>query len=120
MNQQRHEFTITGAKVTLTERRYSGRTREYTAAPRLYVSVENDAETVIGNLMNRTRRPYNVYKTLIHGTTLGKHLDLSKLSWSQHIGRRCAYSKCGKACARVCQRLIRTTGLGRKPQAGKN
>ena len=89
MNQQRHEFTIAGAKVTLTERSYTGRTREYTAAPRLYVSVENDAETVIGNLMNRTRRPYNVYKTLIHGTTLGKHLDLSKLSWSQHAGCTC-------------------------------
>jgi hypothetical protein len=53
----------------------------------MYVSVAD--ETIMDNLANRKRRPYNVYKTLIHSSALASVLDLSKLSWSQHAGCTC-------------------------------
>ena len=63
--------------------------REYNAAPRMYVSAD---ETVLENLMNRRRRPYNVYKTMIRGSLLGQIFDLGKLSWSQYAGCSCPCS----------------------------
>jgi hypothetical protein len=56
----------------------------------MYVTIE--AESVLANLMNRKRRPYNLYKTLIHSSGIGDVLDLSKLSWSQHAGCSCPCS----------------------------
>jgi hypothetical protein len=76
-------------KLTLIERKwYKGTThREFFAAPRMYVSVTD--ETIIDNLMNRKRRPYNVYKTLLRGSLLEQVLDLGNLKWSQHAGCTC-------------------------------
>jgi hypothetical protein len=58
--------------------------REFQLAPRMYVRIQD--ETILDNLANRTRRPYNVYKTMIHSSNLGEIIDLSKLSWSQYAG----------------------------------
>lgn len=84
-----YEVTFPGGKITFMERKWSAHTRssEMSAAPRMYVSVTD--ETIMDNLANRKRRPYNVYKTLIHSSGLNKVLNLSKLSWSQHAGCTC-------------------------------
>jgi hypothetical protein len=58
--------------------------REFELEPRMYVTIKD--ETILDNLVNRTRRPYNVYKTLIHSSNLGEFIDLSKLTWSQRAG----------------------------------
>lgn len=79
---------IPGARVTIYTRHYSD--RDYTSAPRLYVDVEN--ETVLDNLANRKRRPYNVYKKMIRATALDQIFDLTKLSWSQKAGCSCPCS----------------------------
>lgn len=79
-------------EITITERKLSRDIRysEYSAAPRMYVHVEN--ESILDNLANRKRRPYNVYKTLIHGSLLGQIFDLGKLTWSQYAGCSCPCS----------------------------
>lgn len=91
---KRQEVTIPGGTVTVIARRrrdWSNRGyREYTAAPRMYVSVKD--ESLLDNLVNRKRRPYNVYKTLIHSSGLDKVLNLSRLSWSQYAGCSCPCS----------------------------
>jgi|688.fasta_scaffold1972892_1 hypothetical protein len=76
-------------ELTFIQRTWSKGTtwREYEAAPRMYMSI--DDETIIDNLMNRRSRPYNFYKTLIHGSTLNQVLNLGKLQWSQHAGCTC-------------------------------
>jgi len=84
--QRRHTVEFTGGSITFTERRYTS-SRELTAAPRMYVSIED--ETLMSNLANRKRRPYNVYKSMIHSSGLAGVLDISKLSWSQHAGCTC-------------------------------
>lgn len=59
---------------------------EYNEAPRMYVSV--DDETILENLENRRRRPYNVYKTMIAISDIDTALNLETLRWSQHAGCR--------------------------------
>ena len=82
---EKHEIKVKGATLTIIPRKnWGGRWSEYTQAPRLYVSVAD--ETILDNLANRTRRPYNVYKTLIHSSGIASVLDLSKLSWSKNAG----------------------------------
>ena len=56
----------------------------------MYVSVAD--ETIMDNLANRKRRPYNVYKTLIHSSDLASVLDLSEMRWSQNAGCACGCS----------------------------
>lgn len=81
----RTEIKVAGATVTIIERNYrGGRWSEFSQAPRMYISVAD--ESIMDNLANRKRRPYNVYKTLIHSSALSSVLDLSKLSWSQKAG----------------------------------
>lgn len=89
---EKHEIKVKGATLTIIPRKnWGGRWSEYTQAPRMYVSVAD--ETILDNLANRKRRPYNVYKTLIHSSAISSVLDLSKLSWSQHAGcKMCACS----------------------------
>lgn len=86
------KFTITvpGAELTVYPRRPGRRWRDYTAAPRMYVSVTD--ESILDNLANRRRRPYNVYKTLLRDLRLWGILDLGKLTWSQHAG--CSMCPC--------------------------
>ena len=92
--QRRHTVEFTGGSITFIERRSTGRgyasNRELLAAPRMYVSIED--ETLMSNLENRKRRPYNVYKSMIHSSGLAGVLDISKLSWSQHAGCSCPCS----------------------------
>ncbi len=88
MERQTHTLEIPGATVRINERRYQ-RGSEYNASPRMYVDIN---DTLFENLLNRTRRPYNVYKTLIHETDLHKYIDLGKLQWSQHAGCSCPCS----------------------------
>ena len=77
--------------ITFRERTFSHLSRkEYFASPRMYVHVSD--ETIAENMFNRKRRPYNVYKTLIHGSLLGQILDLGKLTWSQYAGCGCPCS----------------------------
>ena len=77
-------------KVTIHQRDSRLPWREYSAAPRMYVGVKD--ESILDNMMNRKRRPYNVYKTMIHGSLLGQMFDLSKLQWSQYAGCSCPCS----------------------------
>ena len=84
-----YEVAFPGGKITFMERKWSAHTRssEMSAAPRMYVSVAD--ETIMDNLANRKRRPYNVYKTLIHSSDIASVLNLSGLRWSQHAGCTC-------------------------------
>ena len=82
------EIKVAGATITVSPRTYHQNYHaDHYKAPRMYVSVAD--ETIMDNLANRKRRPYNVYKTLIHSSALASVLDLSKLSWSQHAGCTC-------------------------------
>lgn len=88
---KKYEIEIEGGKLTLIPRTYrGGRWSEYSQAPRMYVRVAD--ETILDNLANRKRRPYNVYKTLIHSSGLKSVIDISKLSWSQTAGCSCPCS----------------------------
>ena len=82
---------VPGATLEIIPRRHMTR-GEYSKPPRMYVSVSKASETVLDNLMNRKRRPYNIYKTLIHSSGIGSVLDLTKLSWSQYAGCSCPCS----------------------------
>lgn len=81
-----------GATITIRKRRYSyGYSRDFDKAPRMYVSVTD--ETILDNLQNRHRRPYNVYKTMIHASGVPTVLGLrDKLRWSQSAGCDCGCS----------------------------
>lgn len=81
---------IPGATLKFIKRSYAYDRRGYSAAPRMYVSVKD--ETILDNLMNRGRRPYNVYKTLLRSLDLNGVLDLGKLQWSQYAGCSCPCS----------------------------
>jgi hypothetical protein len=88
---QRFEIKVAGATLTIIPRSYHyGYKNDYFKAPRMYVSVAD--ETIMDNLANRKRRPYNIYKTLIHSSDIASVLDLSKLSWSQKAGCSCPCS----------------------------
>ena len=80
------KFEIPGGTLTIHQRSWyvGGRLSEMSKAPRLYVSVAD--ETIMENLENRKRRPYNVYKTLIHSSGLSDIINIDKLSWNQHAG----------------------------------
>jgi hypothetical protein len=86
MKNERFTIEIKGGTITVMPRRYYGNKDHY-KSPRMYVSVAD--ETVFDNIANRKRRPYNVYKTLIHSTNLASVLDLSEFRWSQHAGCTC-------------------------------
>lgn len=87
---------VPGATLTFIERRqptwglrmtageYNRDWREYKSAPRMYVSVGD--ESILENLANRCRRPFNVYKTMIHSSGIGRVLNLSQLRWSKNAG----------------------------------
>ena len=82
---KRFEIKVAGATITVIPRSYNYKYRsEYSQAPRMYVSVAD--ESIMDNLANRKRRPYNVYKTLIHSSDLASVLNLSELRWSQKAG----------------------------------
>lgn len=89
MESQRYECRLGDMKITLIERKWhrSTRSNEFYAAPRMYVNIKD--ETVYENLLNRRQRPYNAYKTLIHGSMLNQVLNLTPLKWSQHAGCTC-------------------------------
>lgn len=96
-------ISVPGAKLELIERSYpyyrpSTRRSRYTArdyrsdwadyiqAPRMYVSVAD--ESVLENLENRRRRPYNVYKKMIAASGISSVLNLQNLAWRQGAGCR--------------------------------
>jgi hypothetical protein len=88
---KKYEIKVKGATLTVIPRSYNNSYKnDYFKAPRMYVSVAD--ESILDNLANRKRRPYNVYKTLIHSSGIASALNLSKLSWSQHAG--CAMCPC--------------------------
>jgi hypothetical protein len=72
----------------------------------MYVSVAD--ETIMDNLANRKRRPYNVYKTLIHSSDIASVLNLSELRWSQKAG--CAMCPCSPGFVLSKQTLIDEDG----------
>jgi hypothetical protein len=97
MENDRITLKVNGAELTFIQRRrptwrnvyYTQRDwnrdwREYHQAPRLYVRVAD--ETILENLENRRRRPYNVYKKMIAASGIGSVLNLESLRWSQHAG----------------------------------
>ena len=86
MKNERFTIEIKGGTITVMPRRYYGNKDHY-KSPRMYVEVAD--ETVFDNIANRKRRPYNVYKTLIHSTNLASVLDLSEFRWSQRAGCTC-------------------------------
>lgn len=104
MKNERFTIDIKGATITVIPRRGYG--KEYSKAPRMYVSVAD--ETLMDNLANRKRRPYNVYKTLIHSTNLASVIDLSKLSWSQYAG--CAMCPCSPGFVLNSQNIVDDAG----------
>ena len=63
---------------------------DYGVAPRLYVDIKD--ESIFEHVVNRKRRPYNIYKTAIWGSELPQVLNLGKLSWSQYAGCSCPCS----------------------------
>lgn len=80
-----------GATITILPRRvYRGNWRDYSKTPRMYVRVED--ETVFDNLVNRKRRPYNIYKSMLRGSGVSKVLQLGNLQWSQKAGCTCPCS----------------------------
>lgn len=83
---------VRGAKLQFMPRVYSTYSgwKAYSQSPRMYVSVSD--ETVLDNLVNRKRRPYNVYKTLIHSSGISEVLNLNELRWSQRAGCTCPCS----------------------------
>lgn len=86
-------FTIEvdGATITIRPRRvYSNNWRDYSKAPRMFVYVKD--ETVMDNLVNRKRRPYNVYKSMLRASGVSKVLQLGNLQWSQKAGCTCPCS----------------------------
>jgi hypothetical protein len=91
MKDRKYVCRLRDVAIMIIERDlYSMTWREYSAAPRMYVSIED--ETVLENLMNRKRRPYSVYKTMMRGSLLGQIFDLGKLQWSQYAGCSCPCS----------------------------
>ena len=85
------EIKVPGATVTVMPRSYNyGYKKDYLKSPRMYVRVAD--ESVLDNLANRKRRPYNIYKALIAMSDLSSVLSLSKLSWSQKAGCACGCS----------------------------
>lgn len=89
---QRQTIEVPGATLEIIKRSpYRMGTRDGFKPPRMYVSVPD--ESMLDNLANRRRRPYNVYKTLIHSSGIGRVLNLgSPLRWSQHAGCSCPCS----------------------------
>lgn len=95
-NRARVTVKVEGAELTFIERRkpvwgyrmsqrdWTREWREYNEGTRLYVSVAD--ETLLENLQNRCRRPYNVYKRMIAASGIGAVLDLTGLRWSQNAG----------------------------------
>lgn len=81
-----NHYTCRLGSLTLDIREHG----DYGVAPRLYVDIED--ETIFDNLANRTRRPYNIYKTAIWSSELPQVFDLGKLSWSQYAGCSCPCS----------------------------
>lgn len=91
MESNKYTCRFRDIEVTIISRSLLSMTmREYSAAPRMYVGVKH--ETLLENLMNRKRRPYNVYKTLLRGSVLAQVFDLGKLTWSQYAGCSCPCS----------------------------
>ena len=54
---------ITEREVYWSRKDYRRILREYEEAPRMYIGFVNE-ETVLENIMNRTRRPYSVFKSM--------------------------------------------------------
>lgn len=82
-----YELKVEGATLTIRTRRYD---KGYDKAPRMYVGVSD--ETLFDNLANRKRRPYNVYKTLLHSSDVKRVLNVGNLQWSQYAGCSCPCS----------------------------
>lgn len=102
-NRQQTIINFEGGKIRLIERSFNWRyPREYEAAPRMYVDVAD--ETILDNLMNRRRRPYNEYKRMIRMSGLPTVIDLTKLSWSQKAG--CSMCPCSPGFILNPQRVI--------------
>lgn len=91
MSSPSYTLHVPGAKLEIIKRSpYRMGTRDGFKPPRMYVSVSD--ESVLDNLANRKRRPYNVYKTLIHSSGVASVLNLGALRWSQYAGCDCPCS----------------------------
>jgi hypothetical protein len=87
----RFTIEVDGATITVMPRSNNTKYwRDYVKSPRMYVSVED--ETVLDNLANRKRRPYDVYKKMLRSSGVGAVLDLNGLRWSQKAGCSCPCS----------------------------
>lgn len=95
---------VRGAKLQIIPRRWGSsiRASEHYAAPRMYVTVSD--ETVFENIANRKRRPYNIYKTLIHSSGISDVLDVTSLRWSQKAG--CTLCPCSPGFILNSQTLL--------------
>lgn len=92
MTSTRFTCTLKDMTITLTKREFTKHTTnaEWNKSPRMYISIKD--ESILDNLANRKRRPYNVYKTMIHDSLLSQIFDLGKLQWSQYAGCSCPCS----------------------------
>ena len=87
----RTTIEVDGATITIMPRNNNTKYwRDYVKSPRMYVSVAD--ETIMDNLANRKRRPYNIYKTMIQSSGIGEVLNLDGLRWSQKAGCSCPCS----------------------------
>jgi hypothetical protein len=75
-------------------RSYSYRMRDYRKTPRIYVSSDDSRETVMDDIMNRTRRPYTIYRQLINKwfDEVGIEIGNKDFYWSQRAG--CSMCPC--------------------------
>ena len=90
-DQARWEFESDLATVDLIRRTGAHNWREFSAAPRLYVSTN---DSILQNLEDRRRRPYTLWKKLLPSAvaSVGLDLDMTPLRWSQYAGCSCACS----------------------------
>lgn len=81
------EIELSCGTLVIRQRSWSDKS----SAPRLYVWGGEDF-SVLEDLQNRTRRPYNIFKKILRASDISKHIDISKLSWSQYAGCSCPCS----------------------------
>lgn len=80
----------TESKIIYRTRTLKTKYREFTKAPRVYVSLCD--ESIFENLMNRRNRPTKVYRALASSVLKEKGIFVKKMRWSQYAGCTCPCS----------------------------
>lgn len=83
-------YIPTACKIIQRQRTPNTKYREFTKAPRVYVSLNN--ETFIENLINRRNRPSKEYRAVAKSTLKEQGITVKKMRWSQFAGCTCPCS----------------------------